>query len=193
MIIKKAGSGLFLLLKPLTRVFLERLTQLLPCCANTVPTLACPAPFSLCVSSKHLGSPEVRTLCFHCQGCGVNPWPELERSPPLRGPPARLRLVGFSCSLWPAAPHRCLWCPPGLSGGGLSPWGQDGLRTDGRAERGRTPPTTLGPWTVWKGDRPCWPPVPGPEWPQQVCPGAPASGREAGLAGPLLIGSIEIQ
>lgn len=41
---------------------------------------------------------------------------------------------GFSCSLWPAAPHRCLWCPPGLSGGGLSPWGQDALRTDGRAD-----------------------------------------------------------
>ena len=80
--------------------------------------------------------------------------------------------------------------PPGLSKGGLSPWGQDGLGTDGKAEQGRTPPTTLGPWTVWKGDRPCWPPVPGPEWPQQVCPGAPASGWEAGLAGPLLIGEV---
>lgn len=53
------------------------------------------------------------------------------------------------------------------------------------------PPTTLGPWTVWKGDRPHWPLVPGPEWPQRVCPGAPASGQEAGLAGPLLIGEVE--
>lgn len=49
---------------------------------------------------------------------------------------AASKAVSGGLSLQPVASctHRRLWCPPGLSGGGLSPWGQDGLGTNGRAE-----------------------------------------------------------
>lgn len=113
------------------------------------------------------------------EGGPAEPWAGEEH--PVWRAADRQCLGGFPCRLWlhPPVPLVSL---PGLSGGGLSPWGQDGLGTNGRAERGGVPPTTPGPWTVWKGGR--------PRWPQQVCPGAPASGREAGLAEPLLTGEV---